>query len=93
MVFPSAANLIPRPEQNGALSLKRANQLLDITDKILTRSRQELALQNEAWMVLLWALASENEILPIRSHFSAKACRARSGSHNRNCASCRFKRL
>jgi hypothetical protein len=36
---------IPRPEQNGVLSLQRATQLLDITDKILSRSRQEQALQ------------------------------------------------
>jgi len=53
---------IPRPEQSGALSLKRANQLLDVTDKILTRSRQELALQNEGWMVRLWAWAKENGV-------------------------------
>jgi formylglycine-generating enzyme required for sulfatase activity len=53
---------IPRPKQTGALSLKRANQLLDITDKILTRSRQELALQNEAWMARLWAWAKENGV-------------------------------
>ena len=51
-----------RPEQNGALSLQRATQLLDITDKILTRSRQELALQNEAWMVRLCAWAKENGV-------------------------------
>jgi len=33
---------IPRPEQNSALTLRRANQLIEITDKILERARQEL---------------------------------------------------
>ena len=53
---------IPRPEQSGALSLRRATQLLDITDKILTRSRQELAELIEGWMTLLWAWADQNGV-------------------------------
>ncbi len=32
---------IPRPEQDSALTLRRANQLIEITDIILARARQE----------------------------------------------------
>jgi DNA processing protein len=33
---------IPRPDQNSAVTLRRANQLIEITDKILERAQQEL---------------------------------------------------
>jgi hypothetical protein len=36
---------IPLPEQNNALSLRRTNQLIEVTDKILARSREEIAVQ------------------------------------------------
>ncbi len=36
---------IPLPEQKSALSLRRTNQLIEVTDKILARSREEIAVQ------------------------------------------------
>ncbi len=53
---------VPLPEQNDALSLRRTNQLIDITDKILARSRQEMAVQDESWMLRLWAWADDNGV-------------------------------
>jgi Leucine-rich repeat (LRR) protein/WD40 repeat protein len=50
------------PDQNSALSLRRSNQLMDITDQILARARRELTVHEESWMARLWAWADENGV-------------------------------
>lgn len=49
-------------DQNSAISLRRADQLLKITDKILANSRHELATLAESWIERLWAWADENRV-------------------------------
>lgn len=49
-------------DQNCAISLRRAEQLINITDKILASSRQKLATLDEGWMERLWAWADYNGV-------------------------------
>jgi hypothetical protein len=53
---------ILRRDQSGELSLHRANQMIEITDQILARARQELAAQDDSWMMRLWSWADENRV-------------------------------